>query len=148
VLKFPALSLARDPEHPRSYDLRRAANIPLFPQFKSTSVPAGAQERQHHREWESLYQQSPIVVGGGMFPLDRIKLAVAMPDHGRHQEVCSLLGQGRHDDGGAYTAGVLMHALHSGGWFISRRRSRTVVGVSARVDHQVHGRARHAMFGT
>jgi predicted phage terminase large subunit-like protein len=119
VLKFPALSLARDPEHPRSYDLRRAANIPLFPQFKSKPFLLERKNASTIASWESLYQQSPIVVGGGLFPLDRIKLAVAMPAMADIKKSVRYWDKAGTTDGGAYTAGVLMHQLHSGGYFIS-----------------------------
>lgn len=119
VLKFPALSTALDPEHPRSYDLRRKRGVPLFPQFKSKSFLLERKQPMTIASWESLYQQSPIVVGGGMFPIDRIKLVQVMPEKKRIKKSVRYWDKAGTTDGGAYTAGVLIHEIEDGGWLIS-----------------------------
>lgn len=121
VLKFPALSL--DPniegELPRPYDLRRVKGVPLFPQFKSKTFLMERKNAYTLASWESLYQQSPIIVGGGMFPIDRIKTSASMPEMANIKKSVRYWDKAGSTDEGAWTAGVLMHELHSGGWFIS-----------------------------
>jgi predicted phage terminase large subunit-like protein len=69
--------------------------------------------------WESLYQQSPIVVGGGMFPIERIKLLDARPELKDIKKTVRYWDKAGSTDEGAFTAGVLMHELVSGGYVIS-----------------------------
>jgi predicted phage terminase large subunit-like protein len=116
VFKFPALSTAPDPARP--YDLRRRAGIPLFPQFKSLPFLKVRKDANTTASWESLYQQNPIVVGGGMFPLDRVKYTDALPDKKDIKKTVRYWDKAGSHEEGAFTAGVLMHALNSGGWFI------------------------------
>lgn len=119
VFKFPALSLAPDAAHPRSYDLRRVKGIPLFPQFKSKPFLMERRQASTTASWESLYQQSPIVVGGGLFPIENIKLSRSMPEFKRIKKTVRYWDKAGTTDDGAYTSGVLMHSIEDGGWFIS-----------------------------
>lgn len=119
VFKFPAISLSPDPELPREYDLRRVRGVPLFPQFKSKPFLAERRAAATTASWESLYQQSPIVVGGGLFPLDRVKLSRAMPEQKKIKKSVRYWDKAGTTDDGAYTAGILMHAIEGEGWFIS-----------------------------
>jgi predicted phage terminase large subunit-like protein len=117
VLKFPALSLPNDGSRP--YDLRRAAGVPLFPQFKSKPFLLERKTAYTIASWESLYQQSPIVVGGGLFPIDRIKVSRSMPTEKQIKKTVRYWDKAGTTDDGAYTAGVRMHSIEDGGWFIS-----------------------------
>jgi len=119
VFKFPALSTAMDAAHPRSYDLRRKAGIPLFPQFKSKPFLVERRDASTTASWESLYQQSPIITGGGLFPVDRIKMSQVMPEMKDIKKSVRYWDKAGTTDDGAWSAGVLMHQLLSGGWYIS-----------------------------
>jgi predicted phage terminase large subunit-like protein len=119
VLKFPAMSIAADPERPRLYDLRRREGIPLFPQFKSKPFLLERRAASTVASWESLYQQSPIIVGGGVFPIERIKMTSVMPEIKDIKRSVRYWDKAGTTDDGAFTAGVLMHELFSGGWLIS-----------------------------
>jgi predicted phage terminase large subunit-like protein len=119
VFKFPALSLEPNPEHPRPYDLRRVKGVPLFPQFKSRAFLQERRQAATTASWESLYQQSPIIVGGGLFPIDRIKVTRVMPPFEQIKKTIRYWDKAGTTDDGAYTAGVRMHALQDGGWLIS-----------------------------
>jgi len=119
VLKFPAFSLTPDPESPRSYDLRRVAGIPLFPQFKTKPFLMERRKAYTKASWESLYQQSPIVVGGGIFPIDAIKITRQHPELKDIKKSVRYWDKAGTTDDGAFTAGVLMHELFSGGWIIT-----------------------------
>jgi predicted phage terminase large subunit-like protein len=64
--------------------------------------------------WEALYQQNPIVVGGGLFPIARFSISPHAP------LPADIVGSVRYWDkagtagGGAYTVGTLMHKLRNG----------------------------------
>ena len=147
VLKFPALSLTPDPALPRPYDLRRVKGIPLFPQFKSKPFLQERKTASTTASWESLYQQSPIVVGGGIFPVDRIKLTHTMPELTNIKKSVRYWDKAGTTDDGAFTAGVLMHELLSGGWIITDvvrgqwgafERER-IIKATAEKDREIYG---------
>ena len=115
VLKYPALSVP----HNRRYDPRREPDMPLFPEFKSKTFLMERKDVHTIASWESLYQQSPIVTGGGIFPLDRVKYTKSMPEHRQIKKTVRYWDKAGTQDGGAYTCGVLMHSLHEGGWLVS-----------------------------
>ena len=58
--------------------------------------------------WESEYQQNPIVVGGGMFPIDKLEI-IAPPAPKHVKRSVRYWDKAGTSDGGAYTAGVLLH---------------------------------------
>jgi predicted phage terminase large subunit-like protein len=115
VLKYPAISVKPDG---RMYDPRMSEGIPLFPEFKSLEFLLERKGSATRSSWESLYQQSPIVEGGGIFPLDRIKVVRARPLLTDIKKVVRYWDKAGTTDAGAYTAGVRMLELHSGGWMI------------------------------
>ena len=61
--------------------------------------------------WQALYQQSPIIIGGGIFPIEKLK-TLPMFDRSRILKSVRYFDKGGTDSGGAFTAGVLMHALN------------------------------------
>ena len=68
--------------------------------------------------WQALYQQNPIIVGGGIFPIERLHtLDIAVDPTTIRRSVRYWDKAGTEDDG-AYTAGVLMHSLHDGRYVI------------------------------
>jgi predicted phage terminase large subunit-like protein len=116
VFKFPAISTEPSPDRP--YDLRRVKGVPLFPRFKSLPFLAERRKSYTIASWQSLYQQNPIVVGGGMFPLERVRYADIVPQKKDIKKTIRYWDKAGTTDGGAFTAGVLMHELFEGGWFI------------------------------
>jgi predicted phage terminase large subunit-like protein len=63
--------------------------------------------------WESEYQQNPILVGGGMFPVEKFQIVPALNPSEIKRSVRYWDKAGT-ADGGAYAVGVLMHALQDG----------------------------------
>jgi len=61
--------------------------------------------------WESEYQQNPIPVGGGMFPIEKFQVVPAL-DHREIKRSVRYWDKAGTADGGAFTVGVLMHWLH------------------------------------
>ena len=68
--------------------------------------------------FEALYQQSPIVVGGGMFPIEQFKPIQRLNKALIKRSIRYIDKAGTEGDG-AYTAGVLMHEMRT----TSRHRS-------------------------
>jgi hypothetical protein len=62
--------------------------------------------------WQALYQQRPIVVGGGIFPIEKLLTLPIWDRRGRYWDKAATT------DAGAYTVGVLMHALRDGRYLI------------------------------
>jgi predicted phage terminase large subunit-like protein len=147
VLKFPAISLTPDAERPRSYDLRRVKGVPLFPQFKSRSFLHERKTASTVASWESLYQQSPIVVGGGIFPIECIKLTNTAPVVANIKKSVRYWDKAGTTDDGAFTAGVLMHELISGGWIITdvvrgqwgAFKRESIIKATAERDKELYG---------
>jgi phage terminase large subunit-like protein len=63
--------------------------------------------------WESEYQQNPITVGGGMFPIEKLKIVPAF-NPGEVKRSVRYWDKAGTADGGAFTVGVLMHWMQDG----------------------------------
>ena len=102
VLRFPAIC-ERD-------DNYRRAGEPLFPELKPLDFLLEQQKLLTEGSWQALYQQSPFIIGGGIFPIEKLK-TLPVFDRSRILKSVRYLDKGGTDSGGAFTAGVLMHAL-------------------------------------
>ena len=100
VCRYPALA-EHDEEH-------RARGEPLFPEFKSAEFLAKQRAVMTLASWESIYQQTPIIVGGDMFPIHKAEIVPAAPASGKISGAVRYWDKAGTADGGAYTAGVLM----------------------------------------
>lgn len=89
----------------------------LFPELKSKDFLLRRKRILVKSSWQSLYQQSPIVVGGDLFPVDQFKLVRAVPVDDIRRSVRYWDKAGT-EGGGANTAGVLMHHLTSGRFLV------------------------------
>jgi predicted phage terminase large subunit-like protein len=92
----------------------RAKGEALFEEFKPLEMLLERRRMLTQASWESLYQQNPIVVGGGIFPIEKL---TCIPVFDRGNIVASVRYWDKagteHRDGsqGAYTAGALMHKM-------------------------------------
>jgi len=72
--------------------------------------------------WESVYQQNPIVVGGGMFPIEKLKV-VNQFDKSEVTATVRYIDKagtaGSENENAAFTAGARMHLMKNGGYIIS-----------------------------
>jgi predicted phage terminase large subunit-like protein len=103
VLEYPAIAV-HDETH-------RKAGEPLFPEFKSKALLEERRQLLTRSSWESLYQQKPIIVGGGMFPVAKFTLQQALPARGQIRRACRYWDKAGTEDDGAFTAGTLMLLL-------------------------------------
>jgi phage terminase large subunit-like protein len=69
--------------------------------------------------WESVYQQSPIIVGGGIFPIDNLVNLDRKPSVRDIRKAVRYWDKAGTEDGGAFTAGVLMLLLHDGEFVVA-----------------------------
>lgn len=119
VLKYPAMysptraGMRNDAFDPRSKD------EPLFPEYKSKPFLLERRKAYTKASWESLYQQMPIIAGGGTFPIDKFKRLQAPPAREDIKQSVRYWDKAGTDDGGAYTCGVLMHELNDGRFAIT-----------------------------
>lgn len=102
VLRFPAVAERTD-------RFRRQGEA-LFPQLKSLPFLLERKALLSQASWEAEYQQNPIVVGGGMFPIERFDIVSGIVSTAVKRSVRYWDKAGTRD-GGAYTAGVLMHRM-------------------------------------
>lgn len=154
VLKYPAeyRKPKRKPDGTLVYrnavkDPRKVGD-PLFPEFKSKEFLMERKKNSTQASWESLYQQSPIVTGGGMFPIDRLFYAPNSPTPEMVKKSVRYWDKAGTAGGGAYTAGVLMHLLVDGRFIVTDvRRAQlnawdreSLIKATAQMDDAVWGR--------
>ena len=111
VLRFPAIAEVNE-----EY---RYAREPLFPEHKSLDFLKRQQQALSRSSWEALWQQNPIVVGGELFPIEKLR-TVKVFDRSRIRiSVRSWDKAGSTaSETAAYTAGVLMHKMDDGTFVI------------------------------
>ncbi len=91
--------------------IRRPKGGALFPELKPKSFLLEQRKRLRQASWESLYQQNPIIVGGGELPIEKLRI---LPHLIRAKIISSVRywdKGGSTKEAASFTAGVLMHKL-------------------------------------
>ena len=97
-------------------ETHRKAGEALFPELKSVDFLLKRKAIMTEANWLALYQQSPIIAGGGMIKIDKIKIVEAIPaDIIQRVRYWDKAGT---QDGGAYTAGVLIAKSKEGLYYV------------------------------
>ena len=109
VLRYPAIA-EHDEQHRRAGDA-------LFPELKPLDFLLEQRKLLTEASWQSLYQQNPIIVGGGIFPIDKLRVLPTF-DRSKIKHSVRAWDKGATHGGGDYTAGVLMHAMKDGTFVI------------------------------
>ncbi len=112
VLEFTAIA-----EEDERY---RRKGEPLFPELKSLKFLQERQRLMSDASWQAEYQQHPYLIGGGMFPIEKLQ-TIGILD--RKEIVQSVLGvdkAGTSGGDGAFTAIVLLHKMRDGRFVIER----------------------------
>jgi predicted phage terminase large subunit-like protein len=131
VLRYPALAEENEDHRMSDWQLtsegwlpawrhiRRSKGAAPFPELKPKSFLLEQRELLPQSSWESLYQQNPIIVGGGQLPIEQLKVL-------QFFDRANILSSVRYwDKGGsdgkdaAYTAGVLMHKMNDNTFVIA-----------------------------
>jgi hypothetical protein len=110
VLRYPAIA-----EHD---ELHRRNGEALFPEHKPLEFLLERRKLLTEASWESIYQQNPIVVGGGMLPVEKLKV-VPHFDRTKVTHTVRYWDKAGTEDGGAYTSGVRMHSMSDGTFVVS-----------------------------
>jgi predicted phage terminase large subunit-like protein len=105
VLKYPAIA-TENSEH-------RCIGDPLFPELKSLEFLQARKQVLTASSWESIYQQSPIVTGGELFPVEQFKIIPTF-DRSKIKRSVRYVDKAGTADGGAYTAAALVHTMFDG----------------------------------
>lgn len=110
VLRYPALAV-EDEKY-------RKKGEPLFPEHKPLDFLLERKGLLTQAGWESLYQQNPIIAGGGMFPLNKFD-TMEPPAKSEIKKAIRYWDKAATEDGGAYSCGVLMLMLKNGTYCIA-----------------------------
>jgi hypothetical protein len=70
--KYPEAKVLRYPAIAEVDEGGRQAGEALFPQWKPLSFLHEQKRGMTTASWEALYQQRPIIVGGGELPIDKL----------------------------------------------------------------------------
>jgi predicted phage terminase large subunit-like protein len=97
--------------------------------------------------WEALYQQNPIIAGGDLFPIEKIRIMPQI-EQGEIVNTVRYWDKAGTEGGGAYTCGVLMHQMRDktfaiedvrrGQWGALERERH--IAQTAQLDGRRHGR--------
>jgi hypothetical protein len=110
VLRYPAIAECDEPH--------RKKGEALFSEFKPLDFLWQQKKAMTQASWEALYQQHPIVVGGGELPIEKLKVLPALDRSKIMNSVRYWDKGGSEDEDAAYTAGCLMHNLLDGTYLI------------------------------
>ena len=138
ILRYPAIA--------EQDELHRRMGAPLFPGLKSAEFLAERRATLTQASWQALYQQTPIVAGGGMFPLDKIDIIPASPATSEVVSAARYWDKAGTADGGAYSAGVLMLRMREGNYVVvdvrrgqwSALDRERMIKQTAQVDHDLY----------
>lgn len=119
VLKYPAIYVATPDNWKNDAVDPRDAGEPLFPEYKSLPFLMERKGAYTNSSWESLYQQMPIVSGGGMFPILKFKKTDVMPTREEVKKAVRYWDKAGTEAGGAFTSGTLMLWLNNGMFFVA-----------------------------
>jgi predicted phage terminase large subunit-like protein len=109
-LAFPAIA-----EQNEKYRRRGQA---LFPELKPLEFLLEGKKVMTQASWEAEYQQHPIIVGGGIFPIEKLRVAQVFDRTQIVQAIRAWDKAGTEGGDGACTAGVLMHKMKDGTFVI------------------------------
>jgi predicted phage terminase large subunit-like protein len=109
VLRFPAIC-ERD-------DNYRRAGEPLFPEWKPLDFLLEQRKLLTEASWQALYQQSPIIIGGGIFPIEKLAMLPVL-DRSKILKSVRYWDKGGTEGGGAFTAGALLHKMRDNTFII------------------------------
>ena len=111
IERFPAATILRYPAIAEEDEKNRFKDEPLFPQHKSLPFLMERRAVMTRAGWESEYQQNPIVIGGAMFPVEKLRTLPVLDRSKIMASVRSWDKAGSVTTEAAFTAGVLMHRM-------------------------------------
>ena len=116
LLKFSAI--AEQDEFDLDGTLLRRKGEALFPEHKSLVFLNARKKVMSKPSWFSIYQGSPIVLGGELFPVEKFVVVPSMPRGVTIEASVRYWDKAGTEAGGKYTAGVLMSRLSDGRYIV------------------------------
>ncbi len=116
---FPEAKVLRYPAIAEENEKNRLKGDPLFPEHKSLSFLMERKKLMTQAGWESEYQQNPIVVGGGVIPIEKLRVLPYFDKSKIKSSVRYVDKAGTEGGTGSFTAAVLMHQMYDGSYVIS-----------------------------
>jgi predicted phage terminase large subunit-like protein len=113
VLRYPAVAEQDEPH--------RKKGQALFPELKPLDFLLQRKAELTEGSWQALYQQSPIIVGGGAIPIEKLRV-LPQWDRVNNKDIkrsVRYIDKSATVEDGAYTAGVLMHLMNNKTYVIS-----------------------------
>jgi phage terminase large subunit-like protein len=146
IERVPDAKVFRYPAIAEEDEKNRRKGEALFPEHKSLEFLLERKTAMAQASWESEYQQNPIIVGGGMFPIEKITVVPERPAARDVVSAARYWDKARTSDGGAYTAGVLMLRMRDGMFVVTDvRRGRwsaldreRIIKQTAVTDHELY----------
>jgi predicted phage terminase large subunit-like protein len=117
VERFPDVKVLRYPAIAEQDEQHRRAGEALFPQHKPLDILYERRKTLTKASWEALYQQNPLIVGGGIFPINKL-VVLSTFDRSKIKYSVRAWDKSATHGGGDYTAGVLMHEMKDGTFVI------------------------------
>jgi predicted phage terminase large subunit-like protein len=117
IERFPETKILRYQAIAEEDEKNRRKGEALFPEHKSLPFLMERKAVMTQASWESEYQQKPIMVGGGMFPVEKFSIVPAL-NHRVIKRSVRYWDKAATEGGGAFTAGVLMHELTDGRFLV------------------------------
>lgn len=116
IVRYKAI--ADEDEFDADGTLLRHKGEALFPEHKSLVFLRSRKRVMTAASWEAIYQQSPIVVGGELFPVDRFHTVPYIPKGTKIVRAVRYWDKAGTQGGGKFTAGVLMAELSDGRFIV------------------------------
>jgi predicted phage terminase large subunit-like protein len=122
IQRFPDVRVLRYPAIAEHDELHRRKGEALFPEHKPLDFLLERKRLLTQPSWESIYQQHPIIVGGGQLPIEKLKV---LPVFDRSKVTHTIrywdkAGTDAADnEDAAYTAGARVHSMIDGTYVIS-----------------------------
>jgi predicted phage terminase large subunit-like protein len=119
VLRYPAIAEKDETHFYQGKPVHRHEGDALFPELKPIDFLLERKKLETQASFESLFQQHPIIVGGGQLPIDNLR---ALNFFDRNDVAASVRYWDKAatdtSETAAFTAGVLMHKSKDGRFII------------------------------
>src|SRR5262249_54809119 len=143
---FPEAKILRYPAIAEEDEENRLKGEALFPEHKSLEFLLEHKRAMAQASWESEYQQNPIVVGGGIFPIEKVTIIPARPNANEVVSAARYWDKAGTAGGGAYSSGVLMLRMRDGTFTVADVRRgqwsaldrERMIRQTAEVDHKLY----------
>jgi predicted phage terminase large subunit-like protein len=111
IKRFPGVRVLRYPAIAVEDEEFRKKGEALFPELKPLEFLLQQKSIMTIGGWESVYQQNPIIVGGGIFPIEKFSTVNMFERNKIIHSVRYIDKAGTEGGEGAFTAMVLMHRM-------------------------------------